>query len=68
MYKGLPPGPISMASIASIDAVLNGERHDYVYFCAKGDGTGYHNFAKTLAQHNRNAATYRANLRRRGLR
>ena len=68
MYKGLPPGPISMASIASIDAVLNGERHDYVYFCAKGDGTGYHNFAKTLAQHNRNAATYRANLRKRGLR
>ena len=68
LYKGLPPGPIAMASISSIDAVLNAEQHDYVYFCAKGDGSGFHNFAKTLAAHNRNAATYRANLRRRGLR
>ena len=68
MYKGLPPGPISMASIASIDAVLNAEDHSYIYFCAKGDGTGFHNFAKTLAKHNQNAATYRANLKKRGLR
>lgn len=65
-YQGLPPGPISMASIASIDAVLNVENHDYMFFCAKGDGSGYHNFAKTLAQHNRNAAIYRANMRKSG--
>ncbi len=68
MYIGLPPGPISMASISSIDAVLNSERHDYYYFCAKGDGTGYHNFAKTLAQHNQNAQIYYRKLRERGLR
>lgn len=68
IYAGLPPGPISMASISSIDAVLNAEDHDYVYFCAKGDGSGYHAFAKTLKGHNRNAARYRANLRKRGLR
>ncbi len=68
MYAGLPPGPIAMSSISSIDAVLNVENHDYVYFCAKGDGSGYHNFARTLAQHNRNAQIYRENLRKRGLR
>ena len=65
-YGGLPPGPISMASIASIDAVLNVEQHDYMFFCAKGDGSGYHNFAKSLKQHNRNAAIYRANMKKSG--
>lgn len=64
--QGLPPGPISMASIASIDAVLNVEKHDYMFFCAKGDGSGYHNFAKDLRQHNRNAAIYRNNMRKSG--
>lgn len=68
MYTGLPPGPIAMASISSIDAVLNPETHKYLYFCAIGDGTGKHNFAKTLTQHNQNAAVYRANLRQRGRR
>ncbi len=68
MYAGLPPGPISMSSIGSIDAVLNAESHDYLYFCAVGDGSGMHNFARTLTQHNRNAQIYRDNLRRRGLR
>lgn len=67
-YPGLPPGPIAMASISSIDAVLNAEDHDYLFFCAIGDGSGYHAFAKTLSQHNQNAARYRANLRKRGLR
>ncbi len=68
MYKGLPPGPIAMSSISSIDAVLDAEDHDYIYFCAKGDGSGLHNFAKTLSAHNQNAAIYRANIRKRGLR
>lgn len=68
MYAGLPPGPVSMASISSIDAVLNPEDHKYLYFCAKGDGSGTHNFAKSLAQHNQNANIYRRNLRKRGLR
>lgn len=59
-YAGLPPGPISLASIPSIDAVLNSESHDYLYFCAKPDYSGYHAFAKTLAGHNRNANKYRS--------
>lgn len=68
LYAGLPPGPISMASISSIDAVLEAEDHDFLYFCAKGDGSGLHAFARDLPAHNRNAAIYRANLRKRGLR
>jgi len=68
MYRGLPPGPIAMSSIASIDAVLNSEDHKYLYFCAVGDGSGSHNFAKSLTQHNQNAAIYRSNLRKRGRR
>lgn len=63
--KGLPPGPITMASIASIDAVLDLEQHDYIFFCARGDGSGYHNFARTLEEHKQNAAQYRANRKRR---
>jgi peptidoglycan lytic transglycosylase G len=68
MYRGLPPGPISMAEISSIDAVLDFEDHEYFYFCAKGDGTGYHSFAKTLSGHNANAVEYRKNLVARGKR
>ncbi|MEO1628876.1 MAG: endolytic transglycosylase MltG [Bacteroidota bacterium] len=67
-YKGLPPGPISLSAIPTIDAVLNVEDHDYIFFCAKGDGSGYHAFAKTLSGHNANAARYRANLKQRGKR
>jgi UPF0755 protein len=65
MYTGLPPGPIAMSSIASIDAVLNAEQHDYIFFCALGDGSGLHAFAETLSGHNQNVRRYRANLRRR---
>jgi len=68
IYTGLPPGPITMSSISSIDAVLNCEGHSYIFFCAKGDGSGYHNFAKTNAAHERNAAIYRRNLKKRGKR
>jgi len=59
-YKniGLPPGPINCPSISSIEAVLNYENHQYLYFCAKDDFSGYHVFAKTLAEHNRNANAY----------
>jgi UPF0755 protein len=67
-YPGLPPGPIAMASIASIDGVLNAEDHDYIFFCARGDGSGYHNFAETMAGHSRNIRVYQENLRKRGLR
>ncbi|MBU0765218.1 MAG: endolytic transglycosylase MltG [Bacteroidetes bacterium] len=64
-YTGLPPGPIALPSISSLNAVLNYEKHDYLYFCAKEDFSGYHNFAKTLEQHNLNAKRYRAELNRR---
>ena len=61
-YAGLPPGPICVPSAVAIDAVLNYERHDYFYFCAKPDLSGYHDFAKTLAQHNQNARNYQQML------
>jgi len=63
-YAGLPPGPINFPDIASVDAVLNAEHHNYLYFCAKEDFSGYHNFAQSLAEHNRNAAKYQAALNR----
>ncbi|WP_350288253.1 endolytic transglycosylase MltG [uncultured Croceitalea sp.] len=59
-YKnsGLPPGPITMPDISSINAVLNPEKHEYLYFVANVSNFGYHMFAKTLAQHNRNKEQY----------
>lgn len=55
---GVPPGPISMPDITSIDGVLNYEKHDYIFFVADVQNFGYHKFAKTLAQHNRNKRDY----------
>ena len=57
-YKELPPGPIAMPDISSIDAVLDFEDHDYFYFVADVENFGYHKFAKTLAQHNANKRAY----------
>ncbi|MEQ1743859.1 MAG: endolytic transglycosylase MltG [Saprospiraceae bacterium] len=67
LYKGLPPGPISMASISSIDAVLNPEKHDYLYFCAKPDDSGTHQFASTYPAHLVNARRFQTWLSQRGL-
>ena len=61
-YAGLPPGPICIPSIAAIDAVLNAENHNYYYFCAKDDLSGFHVFAKNIDEHNRNAERYRRAL------
>jgi UPF0755 protein len=59
---GLPPGPICIPSIAAIDAVLNREDHNYMYFCAKADFSGFHEFARTNEEHNINANRYRRAL------
>lgn len=66
-YKrsGLPPGPIGCPSAESIDAVLNAEKHDFLYFAAKPDFSGYHNFSRTLSEHNRYAAQYQRELNKR---
>jgi UPF0755 protein len=67
MYTGLPPGPISMASIPSLDAVLNPEKHDYIFFVAVGDGSGLHMFSETYDGHKVNIERYKANLLKRNL-
>ena len=61
-YAGLPPGPINMPYISSIDAVLNYQKHNYYYMCAREDFSGYHNFSSTLNEHLRNAARYQRAL------
>lgn len=64
-YTGLPPGPICLPSVSSIDAVLDNEEHSYMFFCAREDFSGYHNFAVTLDQHNVNAWKYQQALNKR---
>lgn len=64
---GLPPGPIGMPDISSIDAVLNPEEHQYYYMCANVENIGYHKFAKTLKEHNINAAAYQKWVSQQGI-
>ena len=66
-YVGLPPGPICLPSISSIDAVLNYRQHKYMYFCAREDFSGYHNFAVTMEEHLLNAAKYQQALNQKGI-
>lgn len=65
---GLPPGPINLPSISAIDAVLNRETHEYYYFCAREDFSGYHAFARTHDEHIRNARRYQQALNDRNIR
>ncbi len=65
--KELPPGPIAMPDISAIDAVLNYEKHEYYFFVANVKNFGYHKFAKTLAQHNRNKNEYVKWINKKGI-
>jgi UPF0755 protein len=68
LYPGLPPGPISMPSIQSIDAVLDAEEHEYLFFCARPGYDGRHLFAKNLRAHMANARVYQTWLNEQGIR
>lgn len=65
LHRGLPPSPICMPSVDAIDAVLNYEEHDYIFFCARPTFDGYHNFARNLSEHNANARAYQRELNKR---
>ena len=64
-YAGLPPGPINLPSPATIDAVLNAEQHDYLFFVVDAKFTGYHTCSKTLSEHLANARLYQQELTKR---
>ena len=57
-YAGIPPGPIAMPDISAIDAVLNPEKHNFLYFVADTERFGFHKFSETLSQHNRKKEQY----------
>lgn len=67
MYKGLPPGPIMMPSVNAINAVLDYKKSDYIYMCAKADGSGYHAFANNEAEHRANARKFQQYLNQRNI-
>ena len=67
-YRGLPPGPICLPSPASISSVLNYVPHKYMYFCAKDDFSGYHEFSATYSEHLQNARRFQRALDKRGIR
>lgn len=64
-YRGLPPGPVRCPTKSGIEAVLRAEKHDYLYFAARADFSGYHHFSRTLAEHNRYANAYQRELDKR---
>lgn len=62
LYEGLPPGPINLPEMSSLNAVLHPDKNNYLYMCAKEDFSGYHNFAVDYATHLKNANLYSAAL------
>ena len=66
-YNGLPPGPIAIAIHPAIDAVLSPEKHEFLFFCAREDFSGYHNFTKDFSEHLKNARTYQSALNKAGI-
>lgn len=67
LNKGLPPTAICLPEISSLKAVLNYQKHNYLFFCAKEDFSGYHNFATTPNEHYRNAERYKNALNKLGI-
>lgn len=67
MNAGLPPGLIAMPDVSAIDAVINYEKHNYLYFAANAKKLGFHKFSKTLSQHNANAREYHNYLSSQGI-
>lgn len=67
MYAGLPPGPILMPSVSSLDAVLNYRKNDYYYMCAEPDFSGRHHFSTTLKEQEQYADRYRKALTKRDI-
>lgn len=65
--KGLPPGPICLVGTQAIDAVLNYNKHNYIFFCARPDFSGYSDFTSTYEQHQRNADAYQKALDKKGI-
>jgi UPF0755 protein len=66
LHTGLPPGPILLPEKASIDAVLDHDKNDYIFMCAEY-GTGLHNFTADYDQHCRNAQKFRQALDKAGI-
>lgn len=66
-YNGLPPGPIAMPDVTALEAVLNPEKHSYIFFCASVTNFGYHEFAVTAAQHEANRKKYVAWISKQGI-
>ena len=62
-HTGLPPGPICMPKKKSLEAVLNPDHNDFIYFCAAPDMSGYSIFSKTLVEQNKIAVEYRKKLK-----
>ncbi len=67
LHTGLPPGPIDMPSVSSLDAVLNYEKNNYIYMCAETDFSGRHHFSATLNEQEQYAARYQKALNKRGV-
>ena len=61
-YEGLPPGPICVPDKPSLEAVLNPDKHGYIFFCASPALDGTHRFAVTAAEHGRNAREFQRAL------
>lgn len=68
MYAGLPPGPINIPPAACVDAVLNHQKHDYIFMCAQANNSGKHNFTKSYEVHQKNAEAFRKWMDERGIR